>query len=74
LPRITGGCALFDSEGRYASHLPCAKWRKDQVVHGEAHAFDKMSDAELRQYVVEEAKALGLGTPVPQLRLNGTKH
>jgi hypothetical protein len=44
----------------------------DQAEHGSAHEFDQMSDDELRQYILEEARALGIHAPSTNGR--GNKH
>jgi hypothetical protein len=44
----------------------------DQVETGGAHEFDQMTEDELRQYIVEEAKALGLHADL--MKPSGAKH
>ena len=46
----------------------------DRHEHRGVDAFDAMSDDELRQYIAEEAKALGIHDPTTNGRGNGTKH
>jgi phage terminase small subunit len=46
----------------------------EQHEHGDTHAFDRMSDEELRAYIAEEAAALGIPVASTNGRGNGTKH
>ena len=47
----------------------------EQIEHGDAHAFDQMSDDELRQFVAEETKAMKLNArPAMNGNGSGTKH
>jgi hypothetical protein len=46
----------------------------DRHEHRGVDAFDAMSDDELRQYIAEEAKALGIHDPTMNGRGSGKKH